>query len=145
MTAEYLHLAVLILLHWLHWFQQPSSQSTLLLLCANIQIASMTSPMSCIPATAKCASGPRFKKHLPVKDTAACEYSKTECQSAVAQALLVAAACSKGLTQACLAQRNIAEHTALDLALHNAQWFMVQLLVTAGDCAAVHHQSNRFD
>ena len=84
-------------------------------------------------------------KHLPVKDTAACEYSKTECQSAVAQALLVAAACSKGLTQACLAQRNNAEHTALDLALYNAQWFMVQLLVTAGDCAAVHYTSNRFD
>lgn len=50
---------------------------------------------------------------------------------------MVAAAGSTGLTEACLAQTDIAEHTALDLAFLNTQWFMVQLLVTAGDCAAL--------
>lgn len=55
----------------------------------------------------------------------------------LAQALLVAAAGSAGLTEACLAQRDIREHTAMDLAFQNAHWFMIQLLVTAGDFPAL--------
>lgn len=55
------------------------------------------------------------------------------------QSLILAAAGGPArLTEACLAQKDAAEHSALDLAFQNTQWFMIQLLVTAGDTTALH-------
>ncbi|DBA82555.1 TPA: hypothetical protein ACH3X2_000769 [Trebouxia sp. C0005] len=48
------------------------------------------------------------------------------------QALLVTAAGTGFLTKGCLSQRNVQEQQALDLAIHERQWYAVQLLVTAG-------------